>query len=222
MYSAHCHLYMLSVHNMEQETKRKDIYILYNKLSWLEITILLVINFYIYNSMFSMSQNVKKKSPPAAALLLCYPVTENVPWLRRQLVSVGGGKTWRGFWRKSLHSRALFNRTLHLLNMAGWKREIFTLPLLLLYDYNRRRHCLSFYLKSSSFVTSARGMCAIYFAMFHAGLGLFNILLMGEVQEDKRCCRMARNAFHSEATCTKTIKKNWTRQPKYTDHIICT
>jgi hypothetical protein len=60
MYSAHCHLYMLSVHNMEQETKRKDIYILYDKLSWLEITILLVINFYIYNSMFSSPKMLKR------------------------------------------------------------------------------------------------------------------------------------------------------------------
>ena len=46
-----------------------------------------------------------------------------------------------------------------------------------------------------------------YFAVLHTGLFLFKISLMSDVQEDKQCCRIARNAFYAEALCKK-IEKN--------------
>jgi hypothetical protein len=38
-----------------------------------------------------------------------------------------------------------------------------------------------------------------YFAVLHNGLFLFKISLMSDVQENKQCCRIARNAFYAEA-----------------------
>jgi hypothetical protein len=49
-----------------------------------------------------MSQNVNKKAFSVAALSLCYPINEKLPWLRRKFAGTGSDKTWKGTLERKL------------------------------------------------------------------------------------------------------------------------
>jgi hypothetical protein len=63
---------------------------------------------HVSNLVIAMSQNAKKKALSVAALLLCYPVNEGIPRLRRKFVGAE-----RGVARNGTQARKLAKRGVH-------------------------------------------------------------------------------------------------------------
>ena len=62
------------------------------------------------SALSAVSWNVKKKLPSVAALLLCYHISDNVSWLRRQLVCVGGWQDMKGVLERTLALQVTFHQ----------------------------------------------------------------------------------------------------------------
>jgi hypothetical protein len=58
-----------------------------------------IIDEHVFNSVFVLAQNVKKLLFPVTALLLCYPVSKEVPQFRWWFVGVG--RREKEMWRES-------------------------------------------------------------------------------------------------------------------------
>jgi len=112
----HCHLYVFSAHNRKQEANRK--YKAYCTINYHCQKLL----FYQWWISAFIIWNVKKKIPSVAALLLCYHISDNVPWLRRQLVSVGGWQDMKGVLERNLPLQDTFHQ--HPASLKyGWVKD---------------------------------------------------------------------------------------------------